>query len=406
MERFIRWLKNNGHKVVLLSAGMADHVQDTEWGVEITIKDPLMTPGKYAGEANHPNEFQFLRRTWRTISYVVFSPDQSIFWAKKIVKHPIVNEHMNNIDLVLSSSPPESGHISSSLISQKYSVPLIIDFRDGWLDEPLRPIVEQFKLRKYLEGKWERKVVAQASHIFVTSSIWKQRLQDRLPNSKGKTTVLTNGYPLIGENEQKQENKKTASLLLTLIHAGQFSASRATQKLSNLLGPILSALLAMRSQTTGEIILLGNLEQQDLIEFDVWKAKFRDIRWDLSHLPHVPYKEVAGRLRHADGLLLLSVSSAAIPSKLYDYIPTGKPILAVTPRGSAVWDLCEHIPQVFRFDCSVNKEKDSLSAQEFINACRTGNHKCAVPGEFTEGYLSKIFDKVIEGIMPPMSSTD
>lgn len=405
VERFVRWLKNNGHKIVLLSGGTADNVQESEWGVEITIKDPLMVPGKYAGETNHPHEFQFLRRAWRTFSYIVFSPDQTIFWAKKIVKHPIVNEHIKDIDLVLSSSPPVSVHISASLISQKYSVPLIVDLRDGWLDEPLRPMVEQFKLRKYLEGKWERKVVTMASHIFVTSSMWKQKLLHRFPNMKEKITVLTNGYPLIAEKVQKQENKNSTSHPLTLIHAGQFSASRATQKISYLLRPILTAAAVIPSRPKGEIILLGNLEQKDLIEFNVWRARFRELSWDLVHVPHVPRNEVPEKLREADGLLLLSVSIAAIPSKLYEYIPTAKPILAVTLRGSAVWELCEDIPQVFLFDCSVNEENDCSVVQEFINACRTGNHQYAIPAEFTEEHLSKIFDKVIEGTMPLVSST-
>ncbi len=396
VERFVRWLKNKGHTIVLLSAGTADNVQETGWGVEITIKDPLKTPGKFAGEIKHPHNYQSLRRAWRIFSSIAFSPDQTIFWAKKIVNNAVVSKYMKDIGFIVSSSSPESVHVSSYLLSRKYSVPFIVDMRDGWLDEPLRPILEKSRLRKYMEGKWEKRVVEGASHVFVTSSIWRQKLQLRYPEMKEKISVLTNGYTLTTESEQKRVRFNSPSRALTLLHAGQFSASRATQKIGYLLSPVLQAIAAMPSHPKGEIILLGNLEQKDLLYFDSWNSKFLEQGWKLIRVPHVPRNEVPEKLRQADGLLLLSVSTAAIPSKLYEYIPTLKPILAVTMRGSAVWDICEAIPQVFRVDCGVNPENDSLPAQEFIDACRTGNYKHAVPQEFTEEYLSKIFDKVID----------
>lgn len=398
VERFIRWSNRNGRKIIVISAGTEDKVQEREWGREIIIKDPLKMPVKYGGEALYTRKFNLFRRAWKAFSYLMFVPDQTVIWAKKIAKHPFVARYIEDVDVVLSSSPPESVHVSSSLIARKFGLPLIVDMRDGWLDDPLRPIVEKSRVRHYLERRLERKIMAVANHIFVTSSAWKRKLLIRYPDAKEKVTVLTNGYPLPGTEVAKNEKKNSDSLSLTLIHAGQFSASRGSQKIGYLLQPILNGTEALQLPPESTIILLGNLEQSEMVEFETWRGKLGGRGWKLIHVPQVPRNEVPQKLREADGLLLLCASNAAIPSKLYEYIQTSKPILAITPNTSAVWQLCEEIPQVFLFDCFVEGKKDFSVIREFLAACRTGNHPFTIPKEFTDEHLSTIFNKVVDGV--------
>jgi hypothetical protein len=53
-------------------------------------------------------------------------------------------------------------------------------------------------------------------------------------------------------------------------------------------------------------------------------------------------------VRQADALLLLCASRHALPSKLFEYAATGKPILAACREGSATWNACAGIKQAMR----------------------------------------------------------
>jgi hypothetical protein len=64
----------------------------------------------------------------------------------------------------------------------------------------------------------------------------------------------------------------------------------------------------------------------------------------------VPHAEAISEVNQADALLLLCASHHALPSKLFEYAATGKPILAVCRAGSATWNACSGIMQAMRVD--------------------------------------------------------
>ena len=99
-----------------------------------------------------------------------------------------------------------------------------------------------------------------------------------------------------------------------------------------------------------------------------------------------------------DGLLLLAASEASIPSKTFEYLKSQKPILAVTSKGSAIWELAKDIPQLFVYDYT-SSDKDYDIIDKFLNACRSGKFKINVPNQYSEEHLSKIFMRSIEGCL-------
>ncbi len=46
VDRFIRWLSDQDVYIILVRAGLVDEKQETAWGLEITIRDPLGKWGK------------------------------------------------------------------------------------------------------------------------------------------------------------------------------------------------------------------------------------------------------------------------------------------------------------------------------------------------------------------------
>jgi hypothetical protein len=96
------------------------------------------------------------------------------------------------------------------------------------------------------------------------------------------------------------------------------------------------------------------------------------------------------RLSRAHGLLLLSASQAAIPSKTFEYIATGKPVLAACPEGSSVWRMASDLPQFFLVDYR-DPTRCSDAVRAFLNACETGSNCFEVPERYSERFLKELF---------------
>ena len=120
--------------------------------------------------------------------------------------------------------------------------------------------------------------------------------------------------------------------------------------------------------------------------------------WKLTLRTPVPHEEMAGELSAASGLLLLSASQAAIPGKFFEYLPAGPPILAVSFPGSALWRLAEKIPHVYLAGCAPGDDPSGAAAR-FLDACRAGTARVAVPEELGEAHVSAVFCEAL-GLAP------
>ena len=138
--------------------------------------------------------------------------------------------------------------------------------------------------------------------------------------------------------------------------------------------------------------MLGQLTGEDLNEVDAWKKRFESLNWYIEVKNAVSREEMFRTIEKADGLLMLSASNAAVPSKFFEYIPTGKPILAATLRESAIWKMSKNIPQIVAVDYN-DSDKNNMIEQikAFLTLCRQKDIKVKIPEEYSENYLRNIF---------------
>lgn len=385
VDRFVRWLAEDGYHVVMIRAGSADAIRDEPWGQEITVRDRLglyrdAEPGEPAAtNPRKPNKWR------RSLAYWLFNPDPTVVWARAAARRPQVLAAMDGAHFILSSSPPESAHVGAWILSRKNSVPHIVDMRDGWLDEPLKPLLRSSALRRWQEGRLERRILQDAKGIQVTSTVWKDLLCRRYSQLASKVQVLTNGYPENAKTLGATDRARGDSGEIVLVHAGRFTGSRLTQYPALLLEPLLKDLA--KTSKTGVIRLIGALTREELAQISPFEHQFKSIGWQIETPGAIPRAELLEQLPKADGLLLLSASDAALPSKLFEYIPTGLPIFVVTEKGSATWDICASLPQATMIDIAINtdcsSETDTNSFYE-----KTG---FSVPGDYSESALASQF---------------
>jgi len=331
---------------------------------------------------------------WNYFVSILSVPDENRLWARKVLNQPLVKNNIENINFVISSSPPHSSHVAAFNISTKFNIPLIVDLRDGWLDEPLRPSIKSWEIREKLEKKWEMKILKHASIIFVTSPIWKELLLKRLKLNQLKTVVLTNAYPLNNfKNANISSNVENTNRPVRLLHAGKFIGSRHSNRVELLLDPFFNLFNNYFKKI--EIILLGDLRRKDINAISQLKNNFKGSNIEIVQKERIQRSEMFEIISSVNGLLLLAASKGSIPSKTFEYIKSQKPILAVTLRGSAVWELAKDIPQMLVYDYTNNNEGNDV-IDKFLSACWTGKFEINVPNQYSEEHLSKIFMRSIE----------
>lgn len=400
IDRFVRWLSEDGYEIVMIRAGSKEAERTEVWGKEITIVDRLrLHPETTLSQATavSPRKPNKLRRA---LACWLFIPDPIVVWARAAARHPRAIKAARGAAFILSSSPPESAHLGAYLLSRRTGVPLIMDMRDGWLDEPLNPLLNSSPLRRWWEGRLESRIAQHATVIQVTSDAWKELFDRRYPGMIDKVHVLTNAYPKdIMRVTQKPPKGPDDKYLL--IHAGRFTDSHLSRTPKLLLEPLHYKLAVQGLK--GVIRFYGDLPPAEITSILLFSENYAKIGWSFEFPGAVPRVDMLQIMREADGLLLLSASHAALPSKMFEYISTGLPIIYSSPSGSATWRICSKLNNTLFLMNSENDKFFNQSKNSPLTSIDVATKSwipsdCTLPFEYSESYLKRKFMDAIEGI--------
>lgn len=423
-KRMVRWLHDSDYHVSILCAGSYTRIESTDFGKLITIKDPL---GIYAesdpasiptASKRKPNALR------RLLSYLIFCPDLQIAWAYNCRFNSQVREACEIADVILSSSPPESAHVLAGWMAAISDNPFIMDMRDGWLDEPMKPLLKSSFLQRLREARLESRLVRQASRIVVSSEVWSKMLVNRYPELQSKVTVLTNAYAVSGHSEGAEYHNKATEThtgfeisdsehynssypvsapsssvtlktgednplpgkVLHFLHAGRIQSSRPERKVEHILSPLLD--IAHMGKISGKITFVGNLTDEEEVEISQWSNRFNSCNWEIMRVAQVTHAQSRELMTGADVLLMLSPSKASIPAKFFDYVSVGKPFLCITDVNSAVHEISSDIPQCFHINVD---RAETLALAGFLNECTHGMISVEIPKRFEDGVVKTQF---------------
>ncbi len=395
IERFINWFKKLGYETTVINSGSQSKFQVFDWGNLITVKNPLSKNRKrvYNRLKNKSLLSLFRSILSKLVYFWVFIPDSNIIWALLVSNNKIVKKYVDKkIDFIISSSPPESNHIAALILSKKINAKLIVDLRDGWLDEPLNPYLKKYAIRRLMERIPEYFVYKYAATIFITSKEWETILRDRNPDLVKRTMVLTNAYPVKKNFINRTLIKNDIPDSICLLHSGRFRLSSGSRHLPILFDPIILA--SNNFESNIKITLRGEFSSDDLKDLEAIREKCDKKKIEILNLEFIDRISLFSEIESMDGLLLLSTSKYAVPSKLFEYIPTGKPLLVMCPKESAVWNICNSLQQAFLYDYTLSNENQMINVNviyEFFIACKLKNYEVSIPKEFSEDNLYSKF---------------
>lgn len=296
----------------------------------------------------------FLDKLFLLIRGNLFIPDARVLWVKPSVRFLEKYIIENNIDTIVTSGPPHSLHLIGLELKQKLKIKWIADFRDPWTTigyhKSLRLSNYASKKHKFLEHK----VLNMADTIIVTSKTTKTEFE---AITSKPIAVITNGYD--NENIEKQ----VLDTKFSLAHIGSFLSERNPSILWESLVELLSEIPDFKKHL--EIKLIGAVSQEVLEAI----AQF-GLNPYLNNLGYVSHGEAIAHQKKSQVLLLIEINSketrSIIPGKLFEYMVSNRPIIAIGPSGSDFAEIITNTNTGVFFDYS-EKEKLKKVIEEFYN---------------------------------------
>lgn len=296
----------------------------------------------------HKKKQTFLDKTFLWIRGNLFIPDARVFWVKPSVSYLEKYIKENNIDTIVTSGPPHSLHLIGLELKEKLNVKWFADFRDPWTTIGYH---KALRLSSYAAKKHkdlEHKVLNTADTIIVTSKTTKTEFQ-AITNKP--ISVITNGYDI--ENVEKQ----TLDAKFTLAHIGSFLSDRNPRFLWECLVELLNEVPDFKSHL--EIKLIGAVSQEVLDAI----AEF-NLNAYLNLLGYVSHHEAIAHQKKSQVLLLIEINSedtkSIIPGKLFEYMVSNRPIIAIGPKGSDFADIITETNTGVFFDYSEKAKLKSV----------------------------------------------
>lgn len=262
-----------------------------------------------------------------------FIPDARIGWiftARKAVREMV---EKYNIDAVYSSSPPYTCSLIGRYAKKKYALPWVAGFRDPWTGFISSP--KRWFLPAAIDRHLEKSVFAKSDFV---ECAWKGIIKDALskyPNlDKSKFIHVPNGFD--SADYPQVEKKRNERFILT--YTGSMYGRRNPASLF----AAIEKLTAEKKIDPKEILLrfIGRFgtEVQEMFN----SVSFPD---SIEIIPYIPHKESIRYLMQSDLLLLVvdesKESEEIVPGKVYEYIGTHNPVLAIAPSSSAIADLMD-----------------------------------------------------------------
>ncbi len=252
----------------------------------------------------------------------LFVPDARVFWVKPSVVFLEKYIQVNNIDIIITSGPPHSLHLIGLELKQKLGVKWFADFRDPWTTigyhKSLR--LSNYAVKKHKDLEYQ--VLNTADTIIVTSNTTKKEFQT-LTNQP--IEVITNGFDTENLGQQTLDTK------FSLAHIGSFLSERNPQLLWECLVELIDEIPDFKTHL--QIKLIGAVSQEVLETITQFGLKSY-----LNNLGYVSHNEAIVHQKKSQVLLLIEINSedtkSIIPGKLFEYMVSGRPIVAIGPNGS------------------------------------------------------------------------
>lgn len=268
-------------------------------------------------------------------------PDRFEGWVDPAVAHGIRWLSSNPPDLVFVSGPPFSAFRAAREIASHFGRPLAIDFRDPWS-------TATGDYRRYRHSLWrsrarglEERAIDRAGVVTFNSPGLHRTAEEELPRFADRYRTILNGSEA-PRNERRRPIPRDQPLRFS--HIGSLYSGRHLRAVVSGLDEVL---LRRGRPVPVEVSQVGPRYSTELLSGG---PPASSLVVDQTGL--VPRDDALARVARPGVLVVVQMEQGAtqIPSKLYDYLASGNPVLVVAPETGSLWAVAGRFSRCHRID--------------------------------------------------------
>lgn len=288
-------------------------------------------------------------------------PDPYRPWTGAAVRTGRAVGRKMKADVVIASGPPWTGVRVGHQIARDLGVPFIADFRDPWSSGSGATWRAETDWAQRRVERWEATILAESAVVCFNSP--------RVASTAASITPLGDRLRVIlnGSDVARQASASPVpnNAPLRFCHIGSLYHGRSVVPLVRALDELIARGMLAPHEVLVELI--GDKEPA------AGRAGIGETRVPLEFTPHLPFSEVSERMREPCVLVAVQTELYAnqIPTKLFDYLCTGNPILLLSPHASAGWDLASQFERAHHLDLTVT-ERNREVVEQIIARWRRG----------------------------------
>lgn len=272
------------------------------------------------------------KKALRNIIQRVACPDAQVGWAHFATSMACRLIPRHAIDSVLLNIPPYSSMKIGVTIKRRFPhVRLISDIRDDWQGYYL-PFFDSAasEYKRRLAMRLERELVECSDFVSAVTPAQRQTIRERYPDQSEKKFLCTpNGYSPERFEAFLPRRHGFDGMVVTYFGSVYVNPVYSPK-------PYLDAIDSLPEEIRRRIEtrFIGRVAPEAVSLLGGRSSSVRQLGF-------MPQAEGMHYLEESDYLLLIARDSGTHAGKLFDYLPTGKPILAVTPPGGEIARMLE-----------------------------------------------------------------
>lgn len=302
-------------------------------GQEQGLQSPE-SPGNPTAEVQRQWAASALQRLPREIAsraikawlrYLSYHPDTLRPWANAATRKLIDLDIPRTHDVLLTSAPSYSGHVSGLTIKRSTGLRWVADFRDLWVGRPFRVPVS--RLHAWMDRRLETAVVRECDVLLLASPAWVPTFVERYgPGVESKIVVLTNGYDAEETDAARASLGEADKSIRRFVLTGSMHAAESPLQFIRALGALRRHSPALAAQVRADFIGNGG-ENTPLLSAAIREEEVSELirlHGPRSHADCI-------RAQFEADFLFMALAPAhrdTISGKSFEYMATGKPVLA------------------------------------------------------------------------------
>ncbi|MCL5030333.1 MAG: glycosyltransferase [Bacteroidetes bacterium] len=290
----------------------------------------------------------------------LFIPDARIGWYFSGVKTGREILGKEKIDAIVTIGPPHSVHLIGLTLAKKNHKSFFPVFIDPWVDIVYYRNFKRSKITLAIDNYLEKKVIEKSTaSIFVTETM-KSDYVKRYPAAEKKSFVLYWGY-----NEEDFENLETTQKQNeeTILHAGNIFDFQNIPAFWKRIRTEIDHGRKLKLKFIGTV--------SPVIKQSIKEAGLSDYTEYVSLLP---YRQMLQELMKASYLLVCATEPRHVPGKLFEYLRTGKPIIAFGNNNKEVKKILEETNAGMMFGYDEDGGKIFESSIQFFTDLKKVKH--------------------------------